>query len=47
MTRQFNAGAAINVVAGDASTDLSAVIKHYEETERKRVEAAQAARQAQ
>ena len=31
----------MNVVAGEGTTDLSALVKHYEEEERKRQEARQ------
>jgi hypothetical protein len=45
--RQFNSGSqAINVVAGEGTTDLSTLVKHYEEQERKRADAATAAREA-
>jgi len=42
---QLNAGSPINVVAGEGTTDLSTLIKHYEDTQRKQADAADAARQ--
>jgi hypothetical protein len=43
IARGLNAASPINVVAGEGSTDLSAVIRHVEEQERRKAEAIDAA----